>query len=144
MIALEHRLHGEEMGQVAFWEIVFIKCPLESKVKFPIDFYESWTSHCSHNWDTHYRRALLLRDGVEVVEEIITMFLMTRERQRQLSLPTKSSSLWSGNRFCVQCLPSSWEVGSLHAAGQVTAALCYYIPLVPRHLRNNLFAMGKV
>lgn len=57
MIAPEHRLHGEEMGQVPFWEMVFIKCPLKSKAKFPIDFYESWVSHCSHDWDTHYRKS---------------------------------------------------------------------------------------
>lgn len=41
--------------------------------------------------ETHITgRALLLRDGTEVVEEIIKMVFVIRERQRELSLPTKS------------------------------------------------------
>lgn len=62
------------------------------------------------------RRALLLRDGIEVVGEIIKMFVVIRERQREPSLPTKSLSLWSRNSFCVWCLLSFWELGSLCAA----------------------------
>lgn len=99
MIALAHGLHGEEMGQGPFWEIVFIKCPLKSKASFLLTFMSPGSVTVVTIETNITGRGLLLRDDIEVVEEIIKMFLAIRDRQKELSLPTKSSSLWSGNHF---------------------------------------------
>lgn len=57
-------------------------------------------------------KALLLRDGIEIVEEIIKMFLAIRERQRELGLLPKSMSLWVGivSAFGVCPALGKWDI----------------------------------